>query len=566
VVSTKSIENLSQIMTYFNSNNYPEECSVKYEEYIKAKRNDINQRVKLASKRYYDLQFNVVKIGFKTCFFHFFCINQISKQLDQKTFDNFFDQLLDLFLLAVGKKFYTGTDQAVRKTHMDKFFNHIVPIESIFLAKKHSLYFIYLFNLLENLQEKSTQFLNWFEKILSNCTEKSFKNISFLLIWLLGDPRYREAAIEYVSKENPNTIAEILGKIYEMKINSDDITNIFTKISANRWLSPLYLIQKTSQEITNNFLFQYGKFIGFPDGNLEYPVDLIDANDNILKFSSNSGKYFQLTLDGLGGYMSSTKYPTPDTSLTFKYINNTAIFAINSKFRMVNLLNNKIVKIRGLPECKTIVSNNTNIYIVGSPIKSKNKTLVVKMVRLKANWQSNFNYSEKISKAKQKLNEEKISKVEMITCPIFPLQFIVDNEDNFYIVGKFPRRTSKDSDDNNAFEFRLYKMKWEEMAKLSTIEDIERNNALLIADSQFLIGLGKDKNAVILEDGKIFLTEKNFENRLVNHQIPELKMVKTMVLGANAIYFSLKYSFHIYILQFDTLLNPELKNYEIVKL
>ena len=127
-------------------------------------REEINKRVDTAVRRFPVLDLNAVKHGFKNVFEPL--ITAVGKIKPDKV-EYVFDIVLDLFLLAVGKRHYALSDKQFTPVRLELLFEKLLPLVPEIIAENPSKFIGKLFNAGENLREKSYDFFNklvgWFK-------------------------------------------------------------------------------------------------------------------------------------------------------------------------------------------------------------------------------------------------------------------------------------------------------------------------------------------------------------------------------------------------------------------
>jgi len=289
---------------------------------LKNNRDEINKRVEKARQHFPGLDLNAVKYGFKNVFEPLIkAVENIRP--DQTGF--VFSVVLDIFLLAVAKRYYSLPEKRFTQTRLELLFEKLLPSLPEIVAESPTNFIGKLFNAGENLREKAQEFYTNLVKISDFITLKNISEIGQVIAWTVGESRLRKHSLRLLEKLPPEFCIKLanIGDIPKSKIE-EVAQYIILALKSDKWrkinnpFSPSFIEflqndKKITQELINketgtiNFsdkrplvLFNdVGDYIGFK-GNFSSPPRLIwGPNGTVIAYTAQ-GQIVFLNIDGNG--------------------------------------------------------------------------------------------------------------------------------------------------------------------------------------------------------------------------------------------------------------------------
>lgn len=352
-----------------------------YRDFILGMRDQINRRVNSALVRFPNYRLEAVRSGFEQCFHHLYDANT---KTPQSNFTDIFNALLNLFLLAVGVNYYTGSDTPIRQPYLDPLFNTVFPRCLPLLSASPYGVPAMLFNACEYVGERAGKFLDSFTRILDMVDLGNFTNLVQLLLWLLGDPRWRQLASTTLESLPETTKSAILNQLFGISCDSGHILAAIKAVKEDLWVNPSeYLrlcLEKPPMGVTgethvyhpiNTCRLRYGSFTGFK-GIYDVPPKIAGYQKGCLITYTPTGKLFFSMLDGIGSWEKSIPIPS---CRKIVHPSEDACFGITIEGKLMNLRSRALINLVNVRECVDLFAYKQDLFVVAKSSESLDSLL-----------------------------------------------------------------------------------------------------------------------------------------------------------------------------------------------
>lgn len=330
-----------------------------YHAFITQRRAFINQRVDHAMRRYPTIQANVVKEGFKRGLAAAWTRQQ---DLQLENFEEVFDNLVDLLLLATARYFYTGSERKVRAQKMDALFDDIYPALLEVLAINPETHAALLFNAAENAGTRCERYLTLVGEITDLVTPETLRPLLLVLQWVTGDPRFRQWALTYLQGPGREIARELLERVFNVPVEQVPVDEVLTALAKNPWLDPREITSQLPLDAGFPTHVKYGGFVGYPSGLFTALPRLAGRINDLLVTYTPDGHVFFTMLDALGRWEKKAETFTECTQV--QYFPNGAALGVTSDHELANLLSKETYPLRGTSSVHLVCPSSRGILVL----------------------------------------------------------------------------------------------------------------------------------------------------------------------------------------------------------
>ncbi|MHA1733577.1 MAG: hypothetical protein ACTSU5_16640 [Promethearchaeota archaeon] len=351
-----------------------------YRTFLEERRESINQRVNDARRRYRgSLDLDIVYGGFTRAFLNLFSANLRRKgEVPSDKFDEAFDVLLDLFLLAVSRKYYTGSPSAIKLPNMTPLFDEVFPRLLPLILEDPVRVPAIIFNASEHIPSKAGELFELLLNIEELLSSDNLKSLIGVIFWILGEPRCREESLHFIGTLDPTVASKIVSALFARGVAPGEVeqwvifASRFPLADPCEWELGVGATDVPDASENPRSLFnstmQFGAFSGFPGGSYPLPPRIAGVvDDEYLVLHAGGGSIHFTMVDGLGLWEYKVRIPRCESLI---YVGpGTAYGIVNS--RLHDLVKGKNVFLRASKQELSVFQDEEYLYVLLRGTKDK---------------------------------------------------------------------------------------------------------------------------------------------------------------------------------------------------
>ncbi len=497
-----------------------------YRDFILGMRDQINRRVNSALGRFPNYRIEAVKVGFEQCFRNLFDANT---KTPQSNFSDIFDVQLNLFLLAVGQNYYTGSETPIRQPYLDPLFNTVFPsCLPLLSASPHEVPAM-LFNVCEYVGERAGTFLDTFVRILPLVDLPSFEKLIQILLWWMGDPRRRQFALTTLEEWPEKTRTELFNHLVGIECDSGLILEAIRAMKLDRWINAReYLavrgkvpstrvpIKEPITKPDNKCRIRYGSFIGFK-GIYDAPPKIAGNLDSHLITYTSTGKLFFSMLDGIGSW--EKMIPIPKCTKVVHPTEDTC-FGITPTGTLLDLRSGEAINLGEVKECVDLYANNEFLFLI-----TKSDKFLDSLLKFNVDWAKNPTQQSKRKKS--------------VTTPI-----------SFITLSSIPYQVATDQDHPDDLLLEIYKKESldYQLIRATVNQNSEIKNPRILYEQKepYLFSMQDGYCHIVHADGTYTRFNSECTKEKLSLNLHGLHRPTSLLIKGNDIFVTSSYSFHLF--------------------